>query len=280
MRRLASDDATYRQVLGSQSKAVLLMDRELRVCDCNAQALALFRCAGQALVGRSGFDLVPPRQPDGTDSVEALRDAVAAAFGGLPQSLLCYVGAVDQACFEALVQMEAVELDGRPHILAQVRDLTRLRQAEQALEASELRLRQLLDNTPTVVFIRDLDGRYIYVNRRFSRDVRQAAERAGGLAQHRPAAARSHRDGQRQHRAHPRSPRSDGVRGGAAGGERAHDVSRQPLPADGPARRAVCGVRDRHRHHGAQAHRAGPARERAAVSLHLQRLGGRHGGAR
>ena len=73
-----------------------------------------------------------------------------------------------RSCFEALVQIEAVELDGRPHILAQVRDLTRLRQAEQALEASELRLRQLLDNTPTVVFIRDLDGRYIYVNRRFS----------------------------------------------------------------------------------------------------------------
>ena len=280
MRRLASDDPAYRQVLGSQSKAVLLMDRELRVCDCNAQALALFHCSGK----RSSADPASTwcRRGSPTEPIRSRRcaTAVAAAFGGLPQSLLCYVSAVDQSCFEALVQIEAVELDGRPHILAQVRDLTRLRQAEQALEASELRLRQLLDNTPTVVFIRDLDGRYIYVNRRFCRDVRQAAERAGGLAQHRPAAARSRRDGQRQHRAHPRSPRSHGVRGGAAGGQRADDVSRQPLSADGPARRAVRGVRDRHRHHGAQAHRAGPARERAAVPLHLQRLGGRHGGAR
>ncbi len=182
MRRLASGDATYRQVLGSQSKAVLLLDQELRVYDCNVQALALFRCSRLALIGRSGFDLVPPRQPDGTDSVEALRDAAAAAFGGLPQSLLCYVSAVDQSCFEALVQMEAVELDGRRHVLAQVRDLTRLRQAEQQLEASELRLRQLLDNTPTVVFIRDLDGRYIYVNRRFSELYgRQPSDLVGSL---------------------------------------------------------------------------------------------------
>jgi PAS domain S-box-containing protein len=182
MRRLASDDATYRQMLGSQSKAVLLLDQELRVCDCNPQALALFRCARQALLGRSAVDLLPPRQPDGTDSVQALRDAVAAALGGLPQSLLCHVSAADQCGFEALVQIEAVELDGRPHTLAQVRDLTRLRQAEQALEASELRLRQLLDNTPTVVFIRDLDGRYLYVNRRFC-DMygKQASEMVGSL---------------------------------------------------------------------------------------------------
>ncbi len=167
MRRLAASDASYAQALGSQSKAVLVVDPALYVRDCNARALSLFRCSQQALVGRSASYLLPAHQPDGTDSLQALRDAGAAALSGLPQSLLCYLRGADESSFEALVQLEAVELDGGPHLLAHVRDLTRLRQAEQELEASEQRLRQLLDNTPSLVLIRDLDGRYIYVNRRF-----------------------------------------------------------------------------------------------------------------
>jgi PAS domain S-box-containing protein len=167
MRTLTTGDATYRQVFGSQSKAVLLLDADLQVADCNTQALALFRCTRETLIGASAFSLVPAQQTDGSDSAQVLRNAVAAALAGLPQSLLGQVCALDRATFEALVQMEAVEVDQTRRILAHVRDLTRLRQAEQALEASELRLRQLLDNTPTVVFIRDLEGRYLYVNRRF-----------------------------------------------------------------------------------------------------------------
>ena len=158
--------------------------------------------------------LLPERQPDGTDSLQALRDAAAAALNGLPQSLLCHLCGADASGFEALVRLEAVELDGRPHLLAQVRDLTRLRQAEQELEASEQRLRQLLDNTPSLVLIRDLDGRYIYVNRRFCEMYGKQAGRHDRLAQQRPAAARGDRCGERQHGACAGRPRSDGVRGG------------------------------------------------------------------
>lgn len=34
-------------------------------------------------------------------------------------------------------------------------------------QASEARLRGILDHSPTIVYIRDIDGRYVYVNRRF-----------------------------------------------------------------------------------------------------------------
>ena len=182
MRRLAGSDETYAQALGSESKAVLVVDPALTVVDCNARALNLFRCAQHALVGWSALRLLPERQPDGTDSLQALRDAAAAALNGLPQSLLCQLCGADANGFEALVRLEAVELDGEPHLLAQVRDLTRLRQAEQELEASEQRVRQLLDNTPSLVLIRDLDGHYIYVNRRFCEMYgKQADDMIGAL---------------------------------------------------------------------------------------------------
>jgi PAS domain S-box-containing protein len=166
-RQLARDDDAYRQLFASQNKAVLLLGQDLSVEDCNAQAVALFRCSRVALIGKPAVELVPALQPDGLESAQGLRQAVAAALEGLPQSLLGYLQAIDGLGFEALVQLQAIELDGRPRVVAHVRDLTRLREAEKQLEASELRLRQVLDHTPTAIFIRDLEGRFLFVNRRF-----------------------------------------------------------------------------------------------------------------
>src|SRR5205823_3843697 len=41
------------------------------------------------------------------------------------------------------------------------------RQAETALEESEERLQAILDNSPAVVHLKDLHGRYLLINRRF-----------------------------------------------------------------------------------------------------------------
>ena len=42
-------------------------------------------------------------------------------------------------------------------------------QAEEALRASEQRLQDILDNTTAVVFVKDLELRYILVNREYER---------------------------------------------------------------------------------------------------------------
>lgn len=56
----------------------------------------------------------------------------------------------------------------------------RLLQAERSLRASELRLRQVLDQSKAVVFWKDLDGRYLFVNREFCRLVAKPAEQVIG----------------------------------------------------------------------------------------------------
>ena len=104
-RQLARDDDAYRQLLGAQNKAVLVLSEDLSVEDCNAQALALFRCSRVALIGKPAAELLPARQPDGLDSGQGLQQAIAAALEGLPQSLLGYLQAVDGLNFEALVQL-------------------------------------------------------------------------------------------------------------------------------------------------------------------------------
>lgn len=48
-------------------------------------------------------------------------------------------------------------------------DITERKRAEEALSESEARLRSILDNTPAVVYIKDKQGRYTFINRQFEK---------------------------------------------------------------------------------------------------------------
>jgi sigma-B regulation protein RsbU (phosphoserine phosphatase) len=49
-------------------------------------------------------------------------------------------------------------------LILQVRSLLRVRRAEDALEASETRLQDILDHAPVIVYAKDVQGRYLLVN--------------------------------------------------------------------------------------------------------------------
>jgi len=167
MRKFSRQDPEYQHLIASSSKAVVVLDPDLNFEDCNEAAAALFRCARASMPARRAADFLPATQIGGIDSVAAMHQAARAALADLPQSMLSQLLAADGTPFEAIVQFEAVRLDGSARIVARIRNISRLREAEQALSDSEERLRQVLENTTAVVFIKDPDGKYLFVNRRF-----------------------------------------------------------------------------------------------------------------
>ena len=61
-----------------------------------------------------------------------------------------------------------------------VSDVTATRQAVEALRASEDQLQAILDNTPAVIYVKDLDGRYRLTNGQFARVFHQSQQEAVG----------------------------------------------------------------------------------------------------
>jgi len=147
-----------------EREAELVLSQQVEAC--NAEAVELLGYGPSDLVGTPLAFLLPPALPDGTPSQAAFDRHRAAAQTGLPQCFLWQFQRRDGGLVDVLIRLELhPERSGWVRLC--LRDISSLRRVDRALEASEARLRQVLENTTAVVFIKDETGRYSYVNRRF-----------------------------------------------------------------------------------------------------------------
>ena len=170
LRELSRAGEAYKFLLSERDLAVLVLSEYID--DCNEAACQLFGVTREEFIGRSPLEFAPPNQPDGLPSETSARERLASALAGLPQWCTWQYRRKDGKLVDTLVHLEAVRLDGLRRVLIRIRDVSRLERAEVALAENEMRLQQILDNTTTaIVFAKDLNGRYLFVNRAFERMV-------------------------------------------------------------------------------------------------------------
>ncbi len=168
LRQLRRDGDAYRFLLSEGDLAVLLIADTVE--DCNDAACRLLGRSRKALLGFPPLELSPETQPDGSDSATGARQRMESALAGLPQWSEWRFRRGDGTTVDTLVHVEAVRVDGARRLMLRVRDISDLQRAEVALAETELRLKQILDNsTRAVVFAKDLAGRYLFVNHAFER---------------------------------------------------------------------------------------------------------------
>jgi PAS domain S-box-containing protein len=114
--------------------------------------------------------------------LETVRRMVAAKLGGQKETVYdLELVAKDGRRVTVEVNTRLVLQDGVPiGITGIARDVTKRKQAEEALRASQSHLQAILDNCPAMIFQKDLDGRYLQVNRQFERTFNLSAEQVLG----------------------------------------------------------------------------------------------------
>lgn len=146
----------------------LLLD-EGGIIDCNPACLELLRARNKnSLVGRRMADLSPAVQPDGTISEAKLEELHHLALESGSFRYEWQVRRMDGEEVTVEVSLTPVQLNGKQVLLAVWHDLTERKRAEAALRESEERFQAFMNHSPAVAYIKDDEGRFVYINKVFA----------------------------------------------------------------------------------------------------------------
>ncbi len=138
------NEAQYRTLFDLAGDAIFLMEGE-RFVDCNTSTSQVFGCTREQILNATPFHFSPSTQPDGSDSHEKARKLLQAALDGKSQLFEWTHIKADGTPFEAEVRLNRVDLYGRPHVLASVRDISERKKIEFERKLNERRLHSLLE---------------------------------------------------------------------------------------------------------------------------------------
>ncbi|MGA7594538.1 MAG: EAL domain-containing protein, partial [Gallionella sp.] len=129
---LRDSNARYRTLFESAGDSIFLMEGD-RFVDCNPATLRMFSCTREQIIGQPPYQFSPEFQPDGKSSKEKAMEKINAAFNGNAVTFEWLHCRYDGTPFDAEVSLNVVELGGKPHLLATVRDTTDRKAAEQQI---------------------------------------------------------------------------------------------------------------------------------------------------
>jgi PAS domain S-box-containing protein len=131
---------------------ILLLDQDWRILEANERALRAYGYSSEELTGLSLRDLRAAGQRQGFD-------LVASAGGSLDRGVYETVHQrKDGSAFPVEVSLSEVEIGGKKHRQAVIRDIAERRQAEEELRGSEERYRVLFERSGDGIVILDAEG--------------------------------------------------------------------------------------------------------------------------
>jgi PAS domain S-box-containing protein len=161
---ITESERKYRTLFETANDGIFLQN-EKYFLDCNQKCQEMYRLSKEDIIGRSPVELSPQYQPDGRPSAEAAAEKIAAALGGAPQYFEWQALRSDGVTFDVEINLNRVDSGGSVLLHAVIRDISRRKNAEKALRASEERLADIIDFLPDATFAINSEGTVIAWNR-------------------------------------------------------------------------------------------------------------------
>lgn len=180
MEEVARQKSLFSQVLDALPVNVFLKDQNFRFVLANEAVLQTLGMSREAVIGRTDFEVFPH------DIATVLR--VHDEHVRFVEYLVTREELLVRKGREILMLSgkQVIRLPGssEPMLLGFSFDITARQRAEQALRESEERLRAILDNTTSVIFVKDMEGRYLLINSEYEKRQGFSREQVLGVTDH------------------------------------------------------------------------------------------------
>jgi PAS domain S-box-containing protein len=138
---LREKEEKYRLLFESANDGIFIHD-ETGFTDCNRKGSEMYGLTKEEIIGRSPVDFAPEKQPDGRLSSQVAAEKIRAALGGVPQVFEWQPVRADGSPFDVEITLSRLELGGRMHLQAIVRDISERRRAEEERQKLQAQLFQ------------------------------------------------------------------------------------------------------------------------------------------
>ena len=170
-RALETSERRFLEVFRKSTDAVLLLSNS-RIADCNDAAVRFFGGKSRSdLLNRHPAELSPPLQPDGVPSLRKAEDKIAEALERGSARFEWYHEKASGEAFWTSVSLILLPYEGTERIYAALRNISKLKHAEEALRRSKESLRVLLDATSDFTMLVDSELRILAANREAQRSL-------------------------------------------------------------------------------------------------------------
>ncbi len=143
--------------------AVFLLD-DSGFIDCNRDAEEMFGATRAQLLHKMPYRLSPPVQPDGRKSRQKALEKIRLASQGNSQWFEWRHRKLDGTLFDTEVGLNRVVVEGKPVVLAVVRDISERKKAEDERLETEQMFRAIVENSHAGIFTIDENFTITYAN--------------------------------------------------------------------------------------------------------------------
>ncbi len=164
LQEVSIQEMKFRTLIEHSPDALLLLDRNSFV-DCNDAALRLMGAGSRDhLIGKTPIELSPEFQPDGASSRERARQIINDVYNGIDQRFEWQHTRIDGSTFYAEVILTLIPQGDESLIYTVIRDISDRYRAEAELRRINEVFRVIVNNSPDMIWMRDLNFKMLYIS--------------------------------------------------------------------------------------------------------------------
>ncbi|HVO74444.1 MAG TPA: PAS domain S-box protein, partial [Ignavibacteriaceae bacterium] len=161
--KLNESNKKFETLYQTSNDSILIIENE-KIINCNAKSEEIFKAAQSVITSKSLLDFSPEFQEDGSRSDQKLSEIFDKVNQGEPR-LFEWILINSNTAAYCEINLSLLPIDEKKYIVAIVRDITRRKNAEQALNESEERYRSLFQNNHSIMLLIDPEtGRIMEAN--------------------------------------------------------------------------------------------------------------------
>jgi len=165
-KNLLENEKKYRTLFDlSQDAIMTFAPPSWQFTSANKATIKLFKAKDEAeFITKGPWDVSPEYQNNGENSSEKARSMIEKAMKDGANLFEWTHMKLNGEVAPATVLLSRIELDGKLQLQATVRDITRQKEAPEAMKRSEEKYRLITESSSDLISTLDLDGNYIYIS--------------------------------------------------------------------------------------------------------------------